>query len=243
MALTDNLVAYWRLEESSGTRVDSSGNGRDMTGSGSPGGRTGKLNNAVDLVPGSSQFLSSSDAAVYGAITDSAGWTIAGWLYSDDNATREIFGCWNAFKGLEVYYISGSRDMTAQWWSNASGLVVSTAGASFTSGAWNFFALKYDPGTDKLYARSNGTTNSGSSCAGNTFTQNASAFYLGKARSSTGSYFDGGLDDIGIWSRALSGAELDQLYNSGAGLDPTASTQAKGLPIIAHHHHAVYGGG
>ncbi|MBK7782327.1 MAG: LamG domain-containing protein [Ardenticatenia bacterium] len=230
MALTDNLVAYWRLEESSGTRVDSSGNGRGMSPSGSPGGRTGKLNNAVDFVPAS--YLSNSDAAVSGAITDSAGWTLAGWLYSDNNATHEIFGCFNAFKGLEVYFIGGSRDMTAQWWSNASGLVVSTAGASFTSGAWNFFAMKYDPGTDKLYARSNGTTNAGASCAGNTFTQNAGTLYLGKARTATATSFDGGMDDIGLWSRALSGAELDQLYNSGAGLDPTVST-GSALPLFA----------
>lgn len=237
MALTDNLVAYWRLDEASGTRADATGNGYSLAANGSPVSRTGKLGDACDFVPGSSQYLSTTDAAVYGAITDSAGWTIAGWIYSDDNATREVLGTFSTAtaRGVITYFHAAylvARDLAVQWYDNAGSAVIAASGASMTSGAWNFIAIKYDTADDKLYVRTNGTTGTGVSCAGKTFTLNASAFYLGKARVSGGTYADGGLDDIGLWSRALSSAELDSLYNSGAGFAYPFST-SQPLPLFA----------
>jgi hypothetical protein len=236
MALTDNLVAYWRLDEASGTRADSSGNARSLTANGSPVSRTGKLGDAADFVPGSSQYLSTGDATVRGTITDAAGWTIAGWLYSDDNATRDILGHMSlGNKGLYARYFGSfgvARELIVQWYDDAASAVLASAGVSFTSAAWNFFAVQYNSSDDKLYLRSNGTTAAGVSCAGRTFTTYSTHFTLGRFGGSAGAYWDGGLDDIGLWSRTLSGAELDQLYNSGAGLDPTAST-GSALPLFA----------
>lgn len=238
MALTDSLVAYWRADEASGDMLDSSGNGRTLTANGSPGSRAGKLGNARDFVPASSQYCSTSDATVLGTISDSAGWTIAGWLYSDTpTATREVCGHFNgaSAEGLLVWHydtFTAARELVVQWWANGSAPVTTWTGVSMTSGAWNFFAIKYDAVADRVYARSNGTTGSGVSCAGKTFTNYAAGFYLGRSRSSGATYWDGGMDDVGVWSRALTGAELDSLYNSGAGLDPTAST-GSALPLFA----------
>ncbi len=44
-ALTDNLSAYWKLDEASGTRVDSAGS-NDLTSNNSVGQAVGKLGNA-----------------------------------------------------------------------------------------------------------------------------------------------------------------------------------------------------
>lgn len=236
MALTDNLVAYWRLDEASGTRADSSGNGRSLSASGSPASRAGKLGDAADFVAASSQHLLTTDATVRGTITDSAGWTLAGWLMPDDTVTRAIAGNFlqATTKGLSVQMFAAfsvARELIVQWFDNTGGSTLAFPGVSFTLSAWNFWAVKYDPADDKLYVRANGTTAAGVSCAGKTFTQYDAEFRLGNRGSApVASYWDGGLDDTGLWSRALSGAELDTLYNSGAGLDPTA---ASGQPAAA----------
>ena len=41
---------------------------------------------------------------------------------------------------------------------------------------------------------------------------------------SSGEYFSGLIDGVSIWDRKLSPEEISQLYNSGAGADPTFDT-------------------
>jgi hypothetical protein len=41
---------------------------------------------------------------------------------------------------------------------------------------------------------------------------------VARDRSTAGAYFNGTIDEIGIWNRTLSQAEITQLYNEGAGL-------------------------
>jgi len=43
-------------------------------------------------------------------------------------------------------------------------------------------------------------------------------FYLGEWGGTLPRYFDGILDEVGLWSRAITGAEVTTLYNGGAGL-------------------------
>ena len=61
-ALTDNLVAYWKLEEASGTRFDEltgcGGGGCDLTANNNPGNAAGKHGNAVQLTLANSQWIS-----------------------------------------------------------------------------------------------------------------------------------------------------------------------------------------
>ena len=58
MALTDNLVSYWKLDESSGNAADSVGS-NTLTNTGTATYAAGKINNGV-VVNGSSQRLDSA---------------------------------------------------------------------------------------------------------------------------------------------------------------------------------------
>lgn len=42
-------------------------------------------------------------------------------------------------------------------------------------------------------------------------------------------YFSGYIDEVGVWNRALSAAEVSQLYNNGAGLNPLGKSVVGGL--------------
>lgn len=59
MALTDNLVSYWKLDESSGNASDSVGS-NTLTNNGTAGYASGKINNAVDFGTGDNLFFNCS---------------------------------------------------------------------------------------------------------------------------------------------------------------------------------------
>lgn len=50
------------------------------------------------------------------------------------------------------------------------------------------------------------------------------SFFIATMWDSSGEYFSGLIDGVSIWDRKLSPEEISQLYNSGAGADPTFDT-------------------
>src|SRR5687767_6645704 len=76
VALT-NLVAHWRLDEGSGTRVDVHG-GLDLTAVNSPGSAAGKIGDAALFDAGDSHHLiRATEGALNFHDTD---WTLAAWV-------------------------------------------------------------------------------------------------------------------------------------------------------------------
>src|SRR5678815_5281605 len=60
MALTDSLIAFWELEEASGTRVDAHG-ANDLSDNATVTSAAGKVGTAADFEVGNSEFLSIVD--------------------------------------------------------------------------------------------------------------------------------------------------------------------------------------
>src|SRR6185295_5156244 len=74
-----SLIAYYKLDESSGTRVDQTANALDLTDNGTISVVAGKINNAVSNNNSSLMYLSRSSNALYTA-TGGANWSIGMWL-------------------------------------------------------------------------------------------------------------------------------------------------------------------
>lgn len=234
MALTDNLVAWWRLDEASGSRADSSGNGFTLTDNNTVGSATGLVSAlAADFIPANSESLSTANATVNGTIVSATSWTLALWIYPEYDGVNRLAPVGNldgAFSGILMLQkttpTDGNRRASWQVWHNGGGVVGVEPPADAAVNTWSFVVLKWDTATGKLYARTNATTTSGTTWT-DTLSANA-ILYLGRRGSSLsgiGDYWDGRIGPVGLWSRALTGAELDTLYNSGAGLDPTISGQ------------------
>jgi hypothetical protein len=247
-------VAYWRLDEASGTRADSSGNGYTLTDNNTVGSATGNLSAlAADFVNTSSEYLSTTNAVPRGTIVGASSWTICMWINPTNisGARSSPCGTFDAgFSGLLPFRrapeaaVDGVNNDQVQWqfWNDSGtpyNAEVSGANGRTAAGSWSFISCQLDSATSKLRSRTNATASADTTVSG-TFSANAQ-FDIGR-RGNGGLYWSGRIAHVGLWSRALSGAELDSLYNSGAGLDPTASSAAKGLPIIAHHYRAVFGG-
>ena len=68
--LLDGLIAWWSLDETSGTRVDSHTGGIDLTDNNTVGFATGKVSNAAELIRVNNEYLSTTDDALNLATVD-----------------------------------------------------------------------------------------------------------------------------------------------------------------------------
>jgi len=216
MALTDNLVSYWKLDESSGNAADSVGS-NTLTNNNSTAYATGKINNGADFENSSSQYLSIADGTqsgldITGDLSISFWWkpeshTGFTWLVSK----YLIAGNQRSYG---VYYDTGN---TLYFVFSNNGTATSGAGYSFTpsDGTWYHIVIAYNSsGVQTIYVNGSsiGTT---SSLATSIFNSSAD-FWVGGGNNDPD--VDGVIDEVGIWSRTLTEVEVGQLYNLTSGL-------------------------
>lgn len=220
MSLIDGLVSYWKMDAASGDEADSHGSNTLTSGGGAadPGTAAGKLNGSRDF-DGSNDTLSASDAASL----DLSDFSISLWFYPDvlDTSYRNLF-----VKGLDGasgrnYGIAHSAGVSNRFYLQIQGVSGLTSEITPSSGptasAWNHAVLTYDATTRvrKLYlGGSEVHSQTGSS---GTPTTNSLALVVGGGGSGF-AFHNGRIDEIGLWSRDLSSAEVTELYNSGNGL-------------------------
>lgn len=216
MALTDNLVSYWKMED-----VNDAVGSRTLTNNNTVTFTSGKVNNAGSF-NGSNQYLSrASDSGlqITGALT------IAFWIYCDTlTGTQAIVAKSNGdISNYEFEISRGSSGQLSFTSSNASNYFNAYTGNSLiTASSWYFVVMRKSGnvnGTDTITFRVNGSNNTttvGSANISNVGTSTYD-FTIGRRGGGTAQYFDGLIDEVGIWNKNMSDAEADQLYNSGSG--------------------------
>lgn len=242
MALTDNLLSYWKLDESSGTRNDEVGS-NDLTDSASSvGSATGIISNGGDFVRASSEFLNiasasqSPDLSINGASGDL---TIVAWAKL---ASKPAEPMWVVSK----YAFSNGNREYGLYWDNAADrfnfIVFNSVSTSNTVTASSFGA----PSTSTFYmlaARVDNTANTVTisvnagtvdSTALTVTTHNGGARFniSGSGNATPIEYWDGVIDEVGVWSRALSDAEITTLYNGGVGLTHPFTVASTFVPRV-----------
>jgi hypothetical protein len=215
MALTTNLVAYWKLDEASGNASDATGNGNTLTNNGGASYSTGKINNGLGTLNGSSQNLQMG-SPVSSAV---ANVSMGGWVYLSSSSMKGAFAHNGSAAGNGDGYAIGVGNGAMN--SNGNHLMVyfdgvagNDTGVSIGTG-WHHIFITRGSTTWHMYIDGVdiGVTYS---TTPNTPTSN---FTLGfDAANDTGSYFGGMLDEWGFWTRELTPTEVSQLYNGGAGL-------------------------
>lgn len=220
MALTDNLISYWKLDESSGNASDSVGS-NTLTNNGTLAYSAALINNGADFgTTNTTKSLSRTDSL---GLTSSSSFSFSGWgklstapsssfnspLYvKDSSATGWI---------SRIFYgdSAGTKTLYFQRLTNAA-LTYST---TLTTGTWYHFVYTFDGTNMNGYLNGSlvvGPSNQSGSVATN---GNAAVFALGQERIiADGGLWNGQMDECGVWDRALSSTEVSQLYNGGAGL-------------------------
>lgn len=229
-----SVVSHWTCDETSGVRYDSNTlNAYDLTDNNTVGYATGLLNNACDFEFDNSEYLSRATAV---NIPDSnEARTISAWIKLESKNTGygyDIaldYGAENTNQEFNLLYYNGATGSEAddkafmdKYGSGLSGTV-----ASLALGTWYHYVITYD-GTDvKWYL--NGSS-AGSATAGtiNTGSGDLNLGRRGAGTMATG-YYDGLLDEISIFSSALTATQVTTLYNSGTPL-PYSYTAPSSTP-------------
>lgn len=230
MALTDNLVAYWTLDESSGNRADSVGSST-LTDNNTVLAATGKQGNGADFERDNSEYLSCADNAAVS--TGDVDVTWAFWFNSESSGDRVLLSKWNGSTNDREYIIE--IDATDIYFSvSASGTgtgaqVSSTSLANISTGTWYFVVCWHDATANTINMKvNNGTTDSASWSGG--IRDGGGAFNIGARADGGGApYFDGIIDEVGIWKRVLTSDEMTTLYNGGTGTTYPFTVAATGV--------------
>jgi hypothetical protein len=204
MALTDNLLAFYKLSDLS----DSSGNNRTLTNNGNVSFASGKLGNAA--VFDGSNYLDTNVS-----VNNNSAFTISCWSNCDsiqggDNA---IFGSMTTNDERAVLFGYGDGNSYASL-NTADNGYVQISGPSIPINQWMHLTLTYNGSKAKMYV--DGVLYSEADCSG---IVNAEPSIRIGADGNNGCNFIGKVDSAGIWNRALSSAEVAELYNNGTGLE------------------------
>ena len=203
------LVGWWKFDEMIGTTsTDSSGWRNDGTLFNSPTWSSGKINGALSFNNSNTYVLLSTSTQFFVKAK-----TLAFWANPTGVKTYNmIFACPSA-----NYYMTfaGSGDMFTSYINgNASQIAVATASGIVTTGSWNYYSFVFDVSepTVTIKAYKNGQV-VGTQNRTDGYSSNIGApFYLG-AFTASNNVFNGLLDDIRFYNRALSSAEISALYN------------------------------
>lgn len=237
MALTDNLIALWELEEASGTRVDAHST-NDLSDVATVTQATGKVGNAAQFTAANGEYLSIADNAALS--TGDVDFMLAAWVFLDSKTTFRIIaskygGTFGTDQEWNWLYNSSSdrftftlRDVSG----NVSTVEANNLGSPSIS-VWYYIIAWHDATANTINIQVNdGTVDSMAHTTGTI--DGTGAFEIGNSSVGIGLPMDGRIDQVGFWKGGFptdggtfAGART-ALYNGGAGLSYAAMSAGGG---------------
>jgi hypothetical protein len=242
------LVSYWPFNEGSGTTTADSKNGNDGTVKSGVMWTTGKIGNGLDFPgSGTNGYVDVGIVDVFSNFIDLGTFdvpgtdiTILGWFKADDFgvndgriiskaigtdtddhfwmlSTRGVGG-----SGASPYRmrfrvsLGGSTETLID--GGGSGSLADSVGTDLdlATNTWYFVAAVYDGSTMKIYI--NGVLYASADQTGTRDTSTTAMVWMGDNPNTGFRPFDGIIDEVSVFSRALTQEEIDDLYNAGIGL-------------------------
>jgi len=214
----DDLTAYWRLDEGSGSiAYDSTGNGNDGTVSGAS--YTGDIPESIEFenrhslsFDGENDVVTTTFNPVY---TDGDSFTWLLWFKTDTNQTgRGLFSARDTSKAgnplAEIYLASGEIQGLFRGANGQRRDLKYTT--NYADNEWHNVAIVIDNGDGTMYvdgvARASITDLDMNINLGDVFIPIGSSNY----ENSVQRYFTGSIDDVRVYERALSSAEVLSVY-------------------------------
>ncbi len=207
-ALSNGLVGYWKMDEASWTVdcstesvTDSSGNLNNgsscPTSTGPAGGAVGKFGNGA-LFDGSDDYVDIDNSD---SLDPSGDFTLSTWVKRTGagTGTNQFFILKNAMYGFT--YNNGVLQYYDNSYHNATS-------STLTQDTWYHLTMVHTSTASRLYI--NGALDD-SETAGTPSLSDNGALVLGRLGGSD--LFQGVLDEVRVYNRALSGNEVSQLYN------------------------------
>lgn len=210
---SNGLVGWWPFN---GNANDESGNGNNGTVNGATltTDRFGSINQAYSFV--NSSIVVNNPT---GLPTGNAPYTLSCWFnnFNNDNGSMIFYGDYqqNQANGLRLAenYCNNSVGMpygiVNNWFFNDCGYCTNDS-MDIKRNFWNHVLISYDGNQRNLYLNNQLKA---SLIDNNLNIVNTSSILFGLVNNSSGYNFNGKLDDIGIWDRALTPQEINSIYN------------------------------
>lgn len=221
MALTDSITAYWKMDVGSGTVPDATGSGFTLTNNNTVTFSTGLVNNTADFgTSNTNKSLSNSTAYETGSFSISAWFRLNAEIASGSFGVLSMHDNTTVLRNIQLVYNynAGSQNLVVDYHkNNTSDNNITWASGALGTSAWTHVVITYNGTTITFYANdvSRGTPLSIS--GGGSGTVGTEGFNVGLA-SRYSAFGDVDVDEVGLWGRALTAAEVTELYNSGSGL-------------------------
>lgn len=215
---TTNLRGFWKFDECSwdgtaGEVIDSSGNSLHGNRIGNATTASGKICTAASL-NGSSDYIEISDNAL---LDISQNLTVMAWIHPDSIPSSGLKTIVSKDENYEFHLDSSGHIFW--WWQNSSGTVRNfTSSASLSANNWYHVAIVYEAGSQRILI--NGAV-SGTRNYNESLITNNDPLQIGADQGLSGREFDGLIDEVKIFERALSTEEINDYYNNP---DPISRT-------------------
>jgi len=221
--ITDGLVGYWTFDGSDTDTVsaaDSSGQGNDGTLNGGPVPAIGKIGQAIkfdgidDIIT-----VSGTNKPTVDEVTISAWVKINNFRSANHHVIASDISGNNGFY-MTIYRASATNRLYLSVRNGTSSEThyATIDGGLLEFGRWYHIAAKYDKTAEEISYYVNGVKDSEVDTVAGGFgsiAQNTQNMDIGHDTSISTSQFDGTIDDLRIYNRALSADEITALYNMG----------------------------
>ena len=221
MAASSGLVAAYSFDEGTGTTVtDLSGNGNHGTFASAVWTTAGKYNRAL-VFNGTTSAVTINDSA---SLKLTSAMTLEAWVNPSTvtSAWRDVI-----YKGNDNYYLMGTTNSAGQFagggtFAGANANVFGTAILAINT--WSHIALTYDGTTLRLYLNAALVSTQGKTGA---MTTSTNPLQIG-GDSIYGQFFQGAIDEVRIYNRALAQPEIQADMNTplGASFTPPSNLLA-----------------
>ena len=202
------MVSYWKLD---GDATDSAG-GNDGTIYGATT-TTGQIDGALDF-DGSNDYVEIPDDDSLEGMDEL---TISMWVKPDNLADYDCLihkGNWNGSQG-HGFVAHTTFDGTI-FWGTYVGTGKRISGGHLSTGVWTFISLWFR-GDDEWRIYENGSLDVNTTATVSSIPTTGGNIGIGQDFYGGGTYFNGLIDDVRIYDRALSAEEIEQMYELGLG--------------------------
>lgn len=207
-----NLMAWWKLDESSGETAkddslqDHHGGLLGTNFSFSTNGLTGKIDRALSF-NGSSDYVEVPFASEY----NTTAFTVSFWarLKGGSSYRAPVSNRQSGTTGGFIFYVTPGNSW--EFWTGKGSNWNRSVGSSVSVGSWTFITGTFDGSDQKFYVN-------GELVDTDTFTVNTNMttnlrIGAGRNESTPTYYFPGDVDDVKVYNRALTLAEISDLKN------------------------------
>ena len=217
------LVGYWTFD---GQDTDWGANTVNDMSTNSNNGTITNMSTSTDAVSGIiGQALDFDGDNNYVDVPDSASLRVADgdfsvsfWLKRDaiSSVIENLVGTENGVSNYLGWSIRlGGSDTISFYVNDGAGQKLAGGGEVLVVNEWYHFVGVVDSG-NTIYYYLNGTLQDSTSLAGETAFEKNYGLDIGNIESGSNRYFNGSIDEVRMYNRALSASEITELYNQGA---------------------------